>query len=137
MQEHNPVHKIENLKKVTLSLEAGTSSDHMNITPRPTDFEFVFGLGTLGLTPFEFALADKIRGDEILVELHKDEICGYFEHINPPILYYTKGHTSFYLKARIVNVSQADSKELIKAMAHIANCGDSCCGHHGTSGNKN
>lgn len=67
----------------------------------------------------------------------KNELYGYFEHIKPPILHYTKDHNSFYLKARIVNVSQADGKELVKAMAHIANCGDSCCGHHGTPGNDN
>ena len=130
MQDHNPVQKIENLKKVTLLIEAGTSSDHMNITPRPKEFEFVFGLGTFGLTPFEFRLADKICGDEILVQLHQENLQRYFEHINLPILRYTKGRESFYLKARIVNVSQADSQELLKAMAHIANCGDSCCGHH-------
>ena len=130
MQEHNPVHKIENLNKVTLSLEAGTSSDHMNITPRPTEFEFVYGLGTFGLTPFEFTLADKICGDEILVQLRQEDLQRYFEHINLPIFRYTKDHNSFYLKARIVNISQADSKELLKAMARIANCDDSCCGHH-------
>jgi hypothetical protein len=130
MQEHSPVHKIENLKKVTLSLEAGTSSDHMNITPGPTEFEFVFGLGTFGLTPFEFALADKMCGDEILVRLRQENLQRYFEHINLPIFRYTKDHISFYLKVRIVNVSRADGKELLKAMAHIANCGDSCCGHH-------
>ena len=130
MQGNNPVHKIENLKKVTLSLEAGTSSDHMNITPRPTDFEFVFGLGTLGLTPFEFTLADKKCGDEILVQLRQENLQIYFEHINLPIFRYTKDHNSFYLKATIINVSQPDNNELLKAMAHIANCGDSCCGHH-------
>jgi hypothetical protein len=130
MQEESPVQKIENLNKVTLSLEAGTSSDHMNITPQPTEFEFVFGLGTFGLTPFEFTLADKICGDEILVQLRAENLQRYFEHISLPIFLYTKDHNSFYLKARIVNVSRADSQELLKAMAHIANCGDSCCGHH-------
>jgi hypothetical protein len=130
MQADSPVHKIENLKKVTLSLEAGISPDHMNITPRPTDFEFVFGIGTFGLTPFEFTLADKIRGDEILVQLRAENLQSYFEHINLPIFRYTKDHSSFYLKARIVDVSQADGQQLLKAMAHIANCGDGCCGHH-------
>jgi len=134
MLKHNPVQKIENLKKVTLSLEAGTSSDQMNITPQPTEFEFVFGLGTFGLTPFEFTLADKICGDQILVRLRKENLQRYFEHINLPILRYTKDHSSFYLKARIKNVSRAEGKELLKAMAHIANCGDSCCGHHDTPG---
>ena len=130
VQENSPVHIIENLKKVSLSLEAGTSSDHMNITPRPTEFEFVFGLGTLGLTPFEFTLADKTCGDEILVQLRQEDLQRYFEHISLPIFRYTKDHESFYLKARVINISQVDSKELLKAMAHIANCGDSCCGHH-------
>jgi hypothetical protein len=130
MPGHNQVQKIENLKKVTLVLEAGTSSDHMNITPRPIQFEFVFGLGTFGLTPFEFTLADKICGDESLVRLHQENLQRYFEHINPPILRYTKDRKTFYLKVRILNISQADSKELLKAMARIADCGDNCCGHH-------
>ena len=48
--------KIGALKKVTLSLEAGRSPEAMDLTSQPLPFEFIFGLGTAGLTPFEVEL---------------------------------------------------------------------------------
>jgi hypothetical protein len=36
---------------------------------------------------------------------------------------------AFYLKAKIMKVSEADPKEVIKAMAEAGSCGDHCCGH--------
>ena len=51
--------KIGVLKKITLSVEAGTAPDSMDLTPKSAHFEFIYGLGTSGLTPFEIQLADK------------------------------------------------------------------------------
>ena len=38
------MNKVENLKKITLSLQAGTAQDAMNLTPKYPKLEFIFGL---------------------------------------------------------------------------------------------
>ena len=48
------MNKVKNLKKITLSLKAGTSKDSMNLTPKYSRLEFIFGLGSGGMTPFEY-----------------------------------------------------------------------------------
>jgi hypothetical protein len=63
--------KIDLLKKITLSLEAGTTPDSVDLTPQSSLFEFIYGLGISGLTPFEIQLADKRVGEEIRLHLPK------------------------------------------------------------------
>lgn len=112
--------KIENLKKVSLLLEVGN---------RATPFEFIFGIGTEGLSPFEFELAGKKVGDVVALQLRGEEVPHTFQHLMIPALDRLEGKDSFLLKVRVEKVSPADQKEVIKAMAEIASCGDHCCGH--------
>jgi hypothetical protein len=126
--------KVENLKKITLSMAAGTSPDDMNLTPAPFSFEFIFGVGQQGLTPFEYALADKTEGDEIVLDINPNEIEQVFEHLALPIRCRLKETQRFFLKACIENISPADSRAIVKAMAGTAECGEGCdcgCGSHG------
>ena len=46
--------KVENLTKVTLRLEAGTTADDMNLSLPVSEFEFIFGIGPDGMCPFEY-----------------------------------------------------------------------------------
>ncbi|MDM8551671.1 hypothetical protein QUF72_16410 [Desulfobacterales bacterium HSG2] len=119
--------KIENLKKVTLSVEAGRTQDSMDLT-QPFQFEFIFGLGTEGLTPFEYELADKNEGDEISFCLKREKTREIFEHLCLPFHHLSERPDSFYLKARVVKVAQAENTEVVRAMAGITSCGDHCCG---------
>ena len=41
--------KVENFKKITLSFQAGTSPDTMDLTPKHPEFEFIFALGPEGM----------------------------------------------------------------------------------------
>jgi hypothetical protein len=58
-----------------------------------------------------------------------DELSDLFQHLLIPSFTIPEGGGSFYLKAKIVKVSEADPKEVIKAMAEAGSCGDHCCGH--------
>jgi ABC-type ATPase involved in cell division len=51
--------KVENLKKVTLRLEAGTTVNNMNLSLPSSEFEFIFGIGPGGMCPFEYQLFKK------------------------------------------------------------------------------
>ncbi len=129
--------KIENLTKVTLGIEAGTSSDNNALMPKSFPFEFIFGLGKEGLTPFECELADKAEGDEIFLNLTHAHLPKTFEHICFPFHQLSGQADVSFLKARVLKVIPAENREVIKALAQMAacdhgdgGCGDSCCHFH-------
>ena len=65
---------VENLAKVTVELEAGTTADRMDMTPTAIEYEFIFGIGPGGMCPFEYELAEKAAGEEIGIHLKKEEL---------------------------------------------------------------
>jgi hypothetical protein len=121
--------KIGALKKITLSLEAGRTPDHMDLTARSSVFDFIFGLGSGGLTPFEFELADKALGEEINLYLKREEIPQVFQHVILPPLDIPESVHSLYLKMKVMRVVPATQREVIRALADITSCNDHCCGH--------
>ena len=120
---------IAPLKKVSLLLEAGTGPDKMDLAAEPIPFEFIFGAGSQGLSPFEFELANKKEGEGFSMHVGVEELPDLFQHLFIPSLAVPESISSFYLKVKIVKVSEADPKEVIRAMAEAAACGDHCCGH--------
>jgi len=117
------------LKKISLLLEAGTGPDKTDLTAGPIAFEFIFGAGSQGLCPFEFQLADKKEGDALSMRVRGEELADLFQHLLMSALAVLESVGAFYLKVKIVRVSEADPKEVIKAMAEAGSCGDHCCGH--------
>jgi hypothetical protein len=130
------MNQVENLKKITLSFQAGTSPDSMNLTPKYSGFEFIFALGQQGMSPFEYELVDKTEGDEVLLHITKQAFSIFFEHLNPPIWDLFDGREDVYLKAKIAAVAAADNREVVKALAEMTahggggcDCGGGCgCG---------
>jgi hypothetical protein len=129
--------KIGNLTKVTLGIEVGASSERNFPEQKAFSFEFIFGLGTEGLTPFECELADKAEGDEILLNLEQAHLRNTFERICFPFHQLSGQADTFSLKARVLKVMPAENREVIKALAQMAacdhggeGCGDSCCHFH-------
>jgi hypothetical protein len=121
--------KIGPLKKVALSLEAGTTPESMGLTPQPSLFEFIYGLGAKGLTPIEFHLADKTVEDEVRLEIKVEQIPQVFEHLILPSIKIPEDVNVLYLRFRVMGVIPADQREVIKGLAEITDCGDGCCGH--------
>jgi hypothetical protein len=121
--------EIGPLKKISLLLKAGTDPDKTDLSAEPISFEFIFGAGSQGLSPFEFELAGKREGDNFTLPIRREELSGFFQHLLLPSLAIPESTSVFFLKVKIVKVSEADPKEVIKAMAEAAACGDHCCGH--------
>jgi hypothetical protein len=121
--------KIGPLKKVTLSMEAGTSPESMDLTPQPSLFEFIYGLGTRGLTPIEFHLAEKTVGDEVRLRIDGNQITQVFQHLIPPPINVPEDADGLYLKFQVMEIIPVDQREVIKVLAEISSCGDDCCGH--------
>ena len=120
---------VDNLRKISISIEAGTSPDVMDLTKSPGKLDFIFGIGNNGITPFEYELVNKHQGDNITVRIQRDSAPVFFEHLAFPILNQIRCRDAFYLKARILSVTQPDHREIIKALAEKSSCGDSCdCG---------
>jgi hypothetical protein len=120
---------IDNLKKVTLQFTAGTSEEKMDIIEHPRLFTFICGLGPAGLTPFEYALAGKAKGDKVCLHIESEEINRIFLHIHLPLLHEIRNHKEFFMMADITIIEDATSREVVKAMAAMAECESHCdCG---------
>ena len=130
------MNKVENLKKIILTFEAGTSPENMDLKLNYPQFEFIFALGQEGMSPFEFELVNKSEGEEVLLQINKQTFCTFFEHLNPPIWDLFKNREQFYLKAKITAVATADNRDVVKALAEMtahagsgSDCGGGCgCG---------
>lgn len=121
------MNKVTNLKKITLSLKAGTSKDSMNLTPKYSGLEFIFGLGSGGMTPFEYELVDKAEGESVLINLKKEVFCSFFEDLDPPLMDLFDVRDQVYLKVKIDAVAPAENREIVKAMADMAAHGGAEC----------
>jgi len=118
--------KIDHLKKITLALECGARQKG---TPeKQFPLMFIYGIGSEGLSPFECALAGKGEGDEFSIRVEKQDMLNYFEHLAQAFTDCGKCDI-FYLRGRVVKIIAADQREVITAMAELADCGDHCCGH--------
>ena len=121
--------EIEALKKVTLAVRVGTSPEDKDLTPEPVPFDFIFGIGREGLTLFECELVDKRLGDVFHVALERPALREFLQHVILPPLNVAENSDTLYLEFRVIGIGPADQKEVIKALAEIANCGEHCCGH--------
>ena len=128
--------KVGNLKKITLTFQAGTSPDTMNLTPEFPRFEFIFALGSEGMSPFEYELVDKTQGEEVALHIQKQAFYTFFEHLNPPIWDLFDGREDVYLKVKIAAVADTSNREVVKGLAEMTahggggcDCGGGCgCG---------
>ncbi len=124
------MNKVENLKKVTLQLEAGTTAGDTDLAPAALEFEFIFGIGPGGMCEFEYQLVGKAEDEVILIRLNKEDVDHFVGHLRLPILDLFEKNKSLFLKVRIFNIEQPDSKEVIKALAalasHAVDCGCGC-----------
>ena len=126
------MNKVENLAKVTLRLEAGSTADRMDITSTALEYEFIFGIGPGGMCPFEYQLVEKATGEEIGIHIKKDELHLLFEHLRPPIISLFEKHNALHLKTKILKIEKPGNTEVIKALSeatshhHDCDCGCGC-----------
>lgn len=124
--------RIETLKKVTVACKAGTSPGGEDLLSGDETFDFVYGLGTEGLTPFEFRLGGKTAGDTVDFTVSAKDICKTFQHLTIPGLNHAGMNDDVHFTFYIEKVDETESREVIKAMAELSACGGGsceCCGH--------
>jgi hypothetical protein len=123
------MNKVENLTKVTLRLEAGTTADRMDLTPAALEYEFIFGIGSAGMCPFEYQLANKAAGEKIVIQVKKEELYPLFEHLHPPIMNLFEKHGAVHLKIKILRIEKPENTEVVKALSEMASHHHDCdCG---------
>ncbi len=103
----------------------------MDLTSKPIPFEMVVGLGTEGYTPFEFELLGKKAGDTVEVGITRGNLLEMFGHLDVPLPEKARGLGSFFVRATVSQVTNAEQTEIVSAMARtVGGCGGSCCGNH-------
>jgi hypothetical protein len=127
---------IKALKKVTLSLSAasaGVEAGKGKLTGAPVSFEFIYGLASDGLCPFESALQDKRAGESLTLTVPTAETHEFFGHLFSPLrqaLGLQIMPQTIALKVEITSVIDAGNREVVQALAKSGSgCGGSCgCG---------
>ncbi len=115
---------IDNLMKVSLKLEtAGQTAT--------VPFEFIYGLGVDGVTPFEKALFGKTLGDEVSFDLSPGDFCSTMGHLELPFVKQTGILKPVSFRVTIDAIAKATDHEVVKAMAAGGSCGDCGCGCSG------
>ena len=95
----------------------------------PKFVEFIFGTGTMGLTPFECEIDGKTAGEEGVVKIRSSETRKFFGHLMGCALKNVADDNPFNLHFKIHSVSDPSPREIVKAIAGNAGCGGNCdCG---------
>jgi hypothetical protein len=125
---------VKHLKKVTLLLLAGSGPEKFDLIDSPVPFQFVYGVASDGLCPFESALSDKHEGDKLAISVSFSNLRLYFGYLyhNLPALGAKIMPETLYMEIEVASVTDADDREVVqaigKSLAH-GGCGGSCgCG---------
>ena len=117
---------VDHLKKVTLEFR---------FDGKTLPFEFIFGIASDGMCPFEYELLHKTVGDRLRLTIPPDAAGQAFAHLHAPLrmaLAPIATHAPLQLDIRIAGVREAEPREVVRAMAQAAEmdgCGGDCgCG---------
>jgi len=128
------IKRVESLKKVQLSIDAKQEAGK-KLFSEPKYFSFIFGSSSNGLCPLELALIEKREGDVINMELTPTNMNEFCSHLLKPLRQTLELQilpNVLSLTCTIVNIEDADNKEIVQAIAQsIGNdgCGGDCdCG---------
>jgi hypothetical protein len=90
--------------------------------------EFIFGIGHTGLTPFELQMAKRRVGDTVRLAVDPGRISEVFGHLHVLLPELPAKESPLHLEIRLEAATEAGPREVIRAMAELASCGDHCCG---------
>ncbi len=115
-----------NLKKVRVFIRPKSTLDGFDMPPQEIDF--IYGLGQSGLTPFEYELARHRAGESFEISLKKDGPHEMFGHLASVFSALRDGENEIHFHITFQGYEDASPREVIKAMAELAECGENCCG---------
>jgi hypothetical protein len=124
----SPASTVGPMCKVSLSL---VPVQH-TVTTSATPFEFIYGIGTEGISAFEQALYGKTAGDRLCVQVEGNTMSAYFERLLCPLMDALTTTPPFTLDIEIRAISPVSDRELVRALAQsTTGCdGDCGCGCH-------
>jgi len=123
------------LKKLSVSILAGSSTESYTYTDSPVSLSFIFGLGTAGLSPFEISLGEIEIGNSFDVQLDSSELQPYFGPLFTPLrealsLLIIPDQIFFHFE--LTEIAETESREVVTALAgmqkHGSCSGDCDCG---------
>lgn len=120
--------KADMLKKITVSISPAGNTAAPHKGSEPFHCEFIYGIGPQGLTPFEYELAGKTIGDEFCITISPSNFRETFQHLPVHIPEISEDRPPVSVNIKILNITSADNREIVGAMAHISSC-TGCCGH--------
>lgn len=125
----SPAPTVENLMSVSLLLKPeGAAPDENPGSP----FEFIYGVGPAGVTPFEKALFGKRVGDRVRIDTSLEGFSESVGHLESPLRQQAGIAPAAFLQATVTAIARARDRDVIKAMAAGGSC-DACgcgCGGH-------
>lgn len=128
---NTPSISIAPLCRVSLDLDIDTGKSAQRVEA----YSFIVGVGSGGLSPFEYALLEKRAGDRIRLEIDPWQVNETFEHLQPPMPVLAHQGGPVVIDAVVTAVAQAEPREIVKAMAATGGCDCGCgCGGHCTLG---
>lgn len=124
----NTSEKVDALCKVRLRMEVVSEAQEKEERFRgPLAYEFVFGVGSGGLSPLEMAIQGKTEGDGMVLDVPEEGWEVFFEHLPVPDPGLLDLQSNERLRLTVEGVVHADQREVVGAMAEAAAC--DCCGH--------
>lgn len=124
---------IQALKKVTLSVQAGSEAMNFSLTPSSVTIEFIYGVASDGFSPFEVALGDKVSGDRLSFSVSNSEVADFFGNLFPGLRQKLGIHLlpeMLFLQVDVNSVAAADNREVVQALAGSlahGGCGGGSC----------
>ncbi|MGB5984743.1 MAG: hypothetical protein WBG37_05505 [Desulfobacterales bacterium] len=126
-----PQEPVAQLKKMYLELSLAADLDQLGSAQAvPQRLNFISGVGSSGLTPLEFKLAEMRPGDSLRLRLAPSQWQSFFGHLSiawPEAMAHSPQRC---LQIKLLSIEQPTQREIIQALADVAACGSGCCGNH-------
>jgi hypothetical protein len=119
---------VEPLQKISVLIRAGAAPGAMNLPLPHPELTFIFGIGTGGMTPFEYLLAGRAPGDEICFRVRRPDMEHFFEHLALAFSAPFKDRNEVHFQVGLTGIEPADPREIVRTMAELtAHAGPGGC----------
>jgi hypothetical protein len=123
------IETVDSLAKVTVSIETGASPEQMDSAGARTG-EFIFGIATDGLTPFEARIFGKAPGEEATFSVKPEDSASFMGHLSDMLPAGAAAGEAMFVRVKVLKIRRAEDREVVRTMAEMTACGDGCCGSH-------
>lgn len=121
---------VDNLRKVKLLIKASKKDGGSEGSHAGEPYEFIFGIGSGGLSLVEMELQGLRQGGKVTLEVTQENLGEFFGHLQPPSLPELEKGARLSVTMIVEEVARAGQREIVQAMSDTAACGSDCCSHH-------